>query len=101
MNTRVAFRAEALGKLEEAIDWYESHGKGLGAEVLRAVEAAIAGLERNPQLYPILFGSVRRAPVRRFPYSLIYTANDKDLLIIACFHGRRDPQRWKERLQSG
>jgi toxin ParE1/3/4 len=98
MIRRIALRPEAEAEIAETIDWYEARGKGLGADFLRAVEAAIANIVRNPAAYPIVHGEARRAPIRRFPYSVIYSVGADELLIIACFHGRRDPQRWKERL---
>jgi hypothetical protein len=38
---------------------------------------------------------VRRAPLRRFPYSLFFVIENEALLVIACFHGSRDPARWR------
>lgn len=97
MKRSIRFRPEAEMELAEATDWYELRGKGLGGEFLRAIEAAIANVERNPLAYQIVDGAVRRAPVRRFPYSLLYTANDMEISVLACFHGRRDPKVWKAR----
>jgi len=42
---------------------------------------------------------VRRAALRRFPYVIIYTVDDTEIVIVACIHARRDPKRWKGRLQ--
>jgi hypothetical protein len=38
--------------------------------------------------------------MRRYPYSLIYVPADSGdaILIVACFHGKRDPQHWQTRL---
>jgi plasmid stabilization system protein ParE len=71
---------------------------GLGAEFLRALEAAISAIRRRPTSYPEVFGASRRAVLRRFPYSLIYIESGDDILIVACIHGRRDPRRWQKRL---
>jgi plasmid stabilization system protein ParE len=98
MKRHIAFRPEALLEVEEAIDWYESRGKGLGTEFLRAFEAALARIHRNSELYPIVRGLARRAPIRRFPYNVVYSLDGEQLLIIACFHTSRDPKRWQERL---
>ena len=97
MNRRVILRPQAEAELAEAIDWYESRGKGLGADFMRAVDAAIAAIGRNPDQYQIVKGQVRRAVLRRFPYSLIYVASEHEVTVLACFHGRRNPQRWIER----
>ena len=98
MTRRILFRPEAETELIESADWYESRGRGLGAEFLRALDAAISAIERQPLAYPTAFPGARRAVLRRFPYSVIYTVDDHEILIVACIHGRRDPKRWQERL---
>lgn len=98
MSFRILLRPEAEAELHEAVDWYEARSAGLGSEFLRAVDAALAAIKRNPLAYPVVFGAARRALLRRFPYSVIYTVSGGDILIAACMHGRRDPERWRQRL---
>ncbi|MEX5212848.1 MAG: type II toxin-antitoxin system RelE/ParE family toxin [Nitrospiraceae bacterium] len=98
MTRRIVFRPEAETELAEAVDWYEARSQGLGAEFLRSLDAVLAQVQRHPTLYPVVFGTARRAVLRRFPYSLIYVLRDDELLIAACIHSRRDPKRWQERI---
>lgn len=95
---QIIFRPEAEAELGEAAEWYEARGIGLGAEFLRAIDMAIASIGRNPFGYQTVFGDVRRALLRRFPYSVIYSVIDNEIVIVACIHGRRDPKRWQERV---
>ena len=64
-----------------------------------ALDAVIAQVQRHPTLYPLVFGNARRATLRRFPYSLVYTVHDDVLLIAACIHSRRDRTRWQKRIR--
>jgi hypothetical protein len=41
---------------------------------------------------------VHRARLRKFPYSLFFRVEISALVVIACFHGSRDPQRWERRV---
>jgi plasmid stabilization system protein ParE len=65
---------------------------------LRTYEAVCDSILRNPQQYQIVRGNVRRAPFRKFPYSLIYKVAGDDVVIIACFHSKRAPKRWQDRM---
>jgi plasmid stabilization system protein ParE len=96
MRTLV-FRPEAEDEVSTAVFWYEERGKGLGAEFLRSFEATLSSIERSPLQYAIVDGEIRRAVLRRFPYSILYSVSDNEILIVACFHARRDPQVWRER----
>jgi hypothetical protein len=40
---------------------------------------------------------VRRALVRRFPYSVFFTFRDDTTTVIACLHHRRNPRLWRRR----
>jgi plasmid stabilization system protein ParE len=95
---RLIFHPAAGAELTEAADWYEARGKGLGADLLRAVDARLAAIQRRPGLYPTVYKTARRVLLRRFPYSLIYVVSDDTIRIIACAHGRRDPRRWQMRV---
>ena len=99
MTRRILFRPEAQAELTEAVEWYETRGSGLGAEFLRALDATIANISRHPAANVVIFGGVRRALLRRFPYSVIYALSDDEILIVACIHGKRDPDRWKQRIE--
>ncbi len=99
MTRRILFRPEAEAELIEAAEWYETRGLGLGAEFLRALDATIANIARHPFASRVVFGEVRRALLRRFPYSVIYALPDDEILIVACIHGKRDPNQWKQRIE--
>lgn len=97
MSRRLVLRPQAEIEISEAADWYEGQGAGLGAEFLRVLDACIAAVERTPRLFPRVHGDIRRAPLRRFPYGLIYRVHPDEIVVVACIHARRDPRRWQER----
>ncbi len=72
MNYRLIIRPEAELDLEDAFTWYESQDSGLGSEFVRAIDACISTIGRNPLAYRLIYQQARRALVRRFPYCLFY-----------------------------
>jgi plasmid stabilization system protein ParE len=76
---------------------------GLGLEFLDAVDATIDQIVRLPhagapmrRLPPELL--VRHAPVKRFPYHVVYLEAESTIRILAVAHERRKPGYWKSRL---
>ena len=98
MTHRLVFRPEADLEVNEAAEWYERRGQGLAVEFLRVLDACIESIRRNPFLYPVVHGEARRAVLRRFPYSIIYAVREEEVVVLACFHGGRDPTQWQDRL---
>jgi len=67
---RLVVTSAAATDLTDAHDWYEAQSSGLGAEFLRAVDAAFAAVQRSPASFPVVSGRTRRALLRRFPYGV-------------------------------
>lgn len=48
----------------------------------------------------MIFGEVRKALVRPFPYSVIYRIQGGRVVVLAVFHNKRDPKIWQSRAES-
>jgi toxin ParE1/3/4 len=94
---------EASTELQQAANWYEDHRTGLGADFLQAVDAALKLIEDWPtagtsvrRVSPEL--RVRRIPIRRFPYHVVYLETSAAIRILAIAHDRRRPGYWQVRV---
>lgn len=83
--------------MEDAADWYEGRGPGLGSEFLRQIRARIETIMAAPERWPMTTGGTRRALVARFPYVLVYREIGEAVEIIAVAHMKRRPGFWKTR----
>ena len=92
----VRFTQTARAELIEAQDWYEDEAAGLGRRFREAIDALTERMSTNPLQFPVVYKNVRRALLRRFPYSLFFVIDDDTLLVIACFHASRDPSHWQK-----
>lgn len=94
----VIFTQTARAELTGAQDWYEGEVPGLGRRFRDAIDKVVTRMSENPKQFPVVFRNVRRALVRRFPYSLLFAIDGEELIVIACFHASRDPARWQSRV---
>ncbi|HVS10638.1 MAG TPA: type II toxin-antitoxin system RelE/ParE family toxin [Planctomycetota bacterium] len=90
-------RPAAAADLEEAFVWYEGQRAGLGEEFLDAVGQAFTAVLETPRRYRVVHRDTRRAHLRRFPYSVLYRIVGDDVIVVACFHGSRNPRQWEGR----
>ena len=95
---QVVFTPPARVELVDAQDWYEAKHPGLGARFREEVEATVLRLQENPHQFPMVFRDVHRARLHKFAYGLFFRIDITALVVIACFHGSRDPQRWERRV---
>jgi toxin ParE1/3/4 len=85
-----------LRELADAIDWYNAQRPGYGEVFLQSFQAAAASVAANPMQYQMFGKSVRRVGLRGFPHGLIYNVSDTETVILACFHGSRNPAAWRD-----
>ncbi len=99
MNYGLIISPETELDLEDAFVWYESQDNGLGSEFVRSIDNCMSSIGRNPMSYAIVYQEARRALVRRFPYSIFYLVENDTVFVIGCFHSKRNPDDWQERLK--
>ncbi len=88
---------EADAELKEARAWYDNVRPDLGERFALAVEATVEAIAETPLQFPVVYRGRRRAGVRRFPYGIFFEVQEQRIVVIACFHGRRNPKRWQAR----
>ena len=92
---------DAAGRLDtrsnedllEARAWYDNIRPELGERFALAVEAAVEAIAEHPMQFPVVYRSRRRVGVWRFPYGIFFKVQEERIVVIACFHGRRNPRR--------
>ena len=90
---RLRYTSRARNDLDIAFEWYEEQRRGLGFDFLDCVEAAIEIIQQMPKLYARHHEHFRRTLVRRFPFSIFYTIEEKEIVVHAIFDNRQDPVR--------
>jgi plasmid stabilization system protein ParE len=98
----VSISEEADAEMVAAARWYERHRAGLGTDFLAAVDTTVAAIAEAPGIGSSVPGisdaSIRRRPVRRFPYHVVYLELPDRLQILAFAHDRRRPAYWVGRV---
>jgi plasmid stabilization system protein ParE len=98
MKYRVLIRPEAEIDLKYAFSWYEDKRPGLGHDFLLQIEAGLRYIERNPESNPPEYKGARKYLVKKFPYKIIYLAEEAGIVILAVIHGKRNPELIKNRM---
>lgn len=96
---RVRFLEVARQELDEGVSFHNAQVPGLGKVFLGEVLATLDLIRRYPTGWHFLGAETRRCRLRRFPYGLIYHADDAGILILAVAHMHRRPDYWRDRLK--
>jgi len=96
----VRFAPLARRELADAAAYYDSKGESLGDALLLEVGKALQHLSTAPLSCPVLKGEIRRRPLFRFPYSILYRIVGRSVQIVALIHQRRGPRYLAARLRT-
>ena len=92
MSFKVIVRPLAERDLLDAQLWYDDKNPTVGTRFRNCVDDVLQILTLTPLIFPAAHRDVRRAPVPHFPYLLYYALRRDRVLVLGCFHARRDPQ---------
>lgn len=94
MTLPVILRSRAEDDIRFAYRWYEALQPGLGEDFLGSVRRCLQRAAEFPEASPIVYKSVRRSLVARFPYLVFYVVEPTRIIVLAVLHTSRDPAKW-------
>ncbi len=93
------FHPEAELELYEAALRYDMDVPGLGRRFGDEVSRVVQLLLENAELGSPVDEHLRHFVLRRFPFSVVYTATAELIYVVAIAHGHREPEYWRLRVQ--
>ncbi|MBZ4219117.1 MAG: type II toxin-antitoxin system RelE/ParE family toxin [Chlorobium sp.] len=97
MSLLITFNRAASAEFSEATAWYESRRIGLGKEFIDEIEQLCVAASEHPLQFAIVHKDIRRVVANRFPFSVYFRVQKHCIVVLAVFHGRRDPAVWLDR----
>ncbi|MDI6793517.1 MAG: type II toxin-antitoxin system RelE/ParE family toxin [bacterium] len=97
MIKSLTVRPEAEEDIREAYEWYESKRCDLGHEFVEEIELLFQQIEERPNMFPKVYGNLRRGFPHRFPYAVYFLVEGATIVIKGVFHQRRNPAEWLKR----
>ena len=95
---RLTILPQAELDVSDAAAWYEEQRAGLGDEFLDELDSILRRVIKDPLQFPKIKKQIRRALLRRFPYSVYFGLSKETVELIAVLHQRRDPRTWERRV---
>lgn len=91
MPYSVRYKRAAAAEVEAAISRYAQPEINKASAFVKDLERTESHLRTQPVLYQRVEGDVRRAVLRRFPYSLFYVIEQDQVIVLAFMHQHQKP----------
>lgn len=86
-------------EISAAAKWYELQQHGLGNRFIDELENLVYYIGLNPALFPQKYKQVRQAPMKRFPYVILFIVEQKQVFITSVFNCRQNPKKKKLKIK--
>jgi len=97
MPRSVHFHPEAMRDADEAAAWYAERSIRAAARFLDELDRLIELIAVSPEGFQVFDGDQRRAVFRRFPFYIVFQADESNVVVVAVAHGKRRPRFWQDR----
>lgn len=98
---KIKLSSLAERQLLEGYRFYGSRSDGLGDYFLDSIMADVDSLRIHAGIHEVLFAKYHRLLAKRFPYSVYYRIEAKEIKVYAIFDNRRNPERLRRHLVGG
>ena len=65
---------------------------------MEVVQETLEAIGSDPESGPVIHRDIRRRLLKRFPYGIFYRLVQGQVVVVACFHAKRDPAVWRSRV---
>ena len=95
---RYEFHPAALQEYAEAVQFFAQSDKH--QDFIDTIETSIFRIVGAPERWPVVEGQISRCLTPKLSYDILYRVYSDRIVIAAIMSCRRNPDYWKERLES-
>src|ERR1700755_2775645 len=95
MSYSYVYEPAALVRYKKAVRWYKKRSIQAAENFTEAVKEIIKSICANPVRYRNPYKYFREAPLKKYPYSIIYFIDEDEKMIIisSVHHHKQHPQK--------
>ena len=98
MTLPVRLTSAAVQDLARAERWYLDQAPHVLSSLEEEIDRSFRLISERPELYQTVESTVRRALVRKFPFSVFYQILPEWIEVIAVVHQSQHPRTWRRRV---
>lgn len=96
MTFNVVVEKRAIKDIQQAVDYYDEKSTKAGDNFLTEVKTFLYALETMPN-YQIRYDDIHCLPLKKFPFLIHFSIQEKSVLVHAITHTSSNPNKWPKR----
>ncbi|MDX2246554.1 MAG: type II toxin-antitoxin system RelE/ParE family toxin [Bacteroidia bacterium] len=93
MSYQILIDERVSDETAEIFNYYDAINPGLAYDFYEQLDIVYNQLEKNPSIWQIVEGDIRRALLKRFPYAVYYRVLEgQRILVMTIRHNAQNPE---------
>ena len=84
--SRLILSPDAQADIKAAVRWYRREGSDLGFRFKYETRLILDRIAKYPFAFPLVDDGIRRALLKRFPYSIYFIVKRQTVVVLAVLH---------------
>lgn len=97
MAYNISLLQEAAGEIIKTALFYKEIDEKLANDLLEKFFETLLYVSNNPFSNQIIKKNFRKSNLKRFPYKVVYTVKQNEIIIVAFANHKQKPHYWKKR----
>ncbi len=89
---------EAEIDFDNSYQYYSEDSLKVADAFFKKINLGLENIRKQPTAYPVVYKSVRKYVVQKFPFVIYYQIEGAVIQVLAIFHTSRSPKIWNARL---
>ena len=94
---KIDFDPLALLELNDAVEYYNFQLQGLGDRFKEDIKHGLKKISDHPNAWQLQTLRSRRFVLNTFPYKIVYTIKEEQIIVLAIANSHRKPDYWIDR----
>ena len=94
---KIELSDEAESDFDKSYEYYVDENKKFADNFFKQVNSSLEKISESPEANPLVYKTVRKHVMKKFPFIIYYQVKELLVKIIAIFHTSRNPEIWKDR----
>ncbi|MES0488571.1 MAG: type II toxin-antitoxin system RelE/ParE family toxin [Leptospirales bacterium] len=99
MSKPTRFKPKAEKDFESILNWYSEINSLVADKFCTEIDESLSIISQNPRIGASYKFKIRKYVLKNFPYIIFYVAETHEIIILAIFHGLRNPEQMERDLK--
>jgi plasmid stabilization system protein ParE len=89
----LVYLTRALNEFADSLEWYSERSTQAPQNFVFEIQNKLEEIKSNPYKFRNRYKNFHEAPLKRFPFDIVFIIETERVLIVSIYHHKRNPKK--------